>query len=121
MEYQEKHLRDFVPEWNDNRDKDEADQVVVKLAPMTGGELRSVHRSAVTKDGKVDFDKAHQAIEKIIRKRVSNIENLVDILDEPVTDGSQLWDRAEQGLIDEVYAAITEASVLREGLKKKSI
>ena len=121
MDYQEKHLRDFVPEWNDNRNLEEGSQIVVRLAPMTGGELRSIHRSAISKDGKVDIEKAQKAIESVIRKRVSSIENLVDILDEPVTDGSQLWDRAEQGLIDEVYTAITEVSVLREGLKKKSV
>ena len=67
MEAREEDLREYVPEWNGNRDKPEADQMSVELAPMTGGELRAAQRAALGRDGKVSLKSAEAAIERIIK------------------------------------------------------
>ena len=96
MDYNPEDVREYVPDWNDNREKPESEQIVLELAPMTGGEL-----------------------ERIIKARVMGITNLSDILGRPVVNGEELWDRAEQPLIDEAYNALTEISTLSKGMKKK--
>ena len=58
-------------------------------------------------------------IESIIKKRVLGLENCFDILDHPIQNGAELWERGEQKLIDEMYSAITESSTLSEGARKK--
>lgn len=118
MEIREEDVRRYVPEWDGNRDKEEVEQIVLHLAPMTGGELRAIHRAAIKSDGQVDINKAQASIERIIKTRVVRAEKCLDILDREIDNGSELWERAEQSLIDEAYAAITEISTLRAGLKK---
>lgn len=118
MDIKQEDVRRYVPEWDNNRDRDEGEQIILHLVPMTGGELRAVHRSAIKSDGKVDVHKAQASIERIIKTRVVRAERCLDILDREISDGEQLWDRAEQALIDEAYAAVTEISTLRSGLKK---
>jgi hypothetical protein len=120
MAFDLEDTRDYIPKWQGNRDLDESEQVVLTIAPMTGGELRKIHRAAISKDGKVDWTKAQAAVEEVVRKRVVSIENCIDILDRPIQNGEQLMDHGEQFMIDEAYAAITEASTLRSGLKKRS-
>ena len=112
-------VRVYVPKWNDNRDRPEAEQISVELAPMTGGELRGAQRASIGKDGKVSMKAAEAAIEKIIKTRVVSLTDCLDILDRPMTDGAGLWERGEQSLLDEMYSAITEISTLAEGLQKK--
>lgn len=111
--------RDYVPEWNNNRNKPEPGQIVAELAPMTGGELRAAQRSSVGRDGKMSLKAAEKAIENIIKNRVLGLENCSDILDSPIQNGTELWERGEQKLIDEMYSAITEISTLSEGARKK--
>ena len=118
MKIKEEDVRCYVPQWGGNRDQDEDSQIVLHLAPMTGGELRAVHRSAIKSDGQVDINKAQASIERIIKTRVVKAERCLDILDNEIIDGEELWSRAEQSLIDEAYSAITEISTLRAGLKK---
>ena len=118
MEIRQEDVRRYVPEWDNNRDRDEGEQIILHLVPMTGGELRAVHRSAIKSDGQVDINKAQASIERIIKTRVVCAERCLDILDREISDGEQLWERAEQALIDEAYAAVTEISTLRSGLKK---
>ena len=118
MDYNTENLRAYVPNWNGNRDKDDDSQIVINLAPMTGGELRQAQRAAIGKDGKVNMRAAEKAVEDIITTRVVDIENCFDIIGQPVKNGQDLWERSEQSLIDETYAALTEVSVLSEGLKK---
>ena len=102
MEAREEDLREYVPEWNGNRDKPEAEQ-----------------RAALGRDGKVSLKSAEAAIERIIKARVARLHNCKDILGQPIENGEGLWERAEQSLIDECYAALTEVSTLSEGMRKK--
>jgi len=44
MDIKQEDVRRYVPQWDNNRDRDEGEQIVLHLAPMTGGELRAVHR-----------------------------------------------------------------------------
>lgn len=119
MTHNQEDVRVYVPKWNDNREKPEDEQMSVELAPMTGGELRKAQRSSIGKDGKVSLKAAEAAIEKIIKARVVALDGATDILDRPLNDGAELWERGEQSLIDELYNAITEISTLSEGLRKK--
>ena len=119
MTYNAEDVRVYVPKWNENRDRPEEEQMSAELAPMTGGELRKAQRASIGKDGKVSIKAAEAAIEKIIKARVVSLSGATDILDKPIADGAELWDRGEQSLIDELYGAITEISTLSEGLLKK--
>jgi len=119
MEHDEENIRGFVPEWNGNREKPEADQILAELVPMTGGELRAAQRASIGKDGTVNIKSAEAAIKKIIQGRVVRLTNCVDILGNTITDGPSLWERGEQSLIDEMYSGITEISTLSEGARKK--
>ena len=119
MEVNQEDVRDYVPAWNDNRELPEDEQVILELAPMTGGELRRAQRAAMGRDGKVSLKSAQAAIESIIKKRVIALHNCADILGRPISTSEELWDRAEQALIDECYAALTEISTLSEGMRKK--
>jgi hypothetical protein len=118
MDYNDQDVREYVPEWNNNRDKGD-DSIVIELVPMTGGELRAAQRASVGRDGKVSVRAAENAIKKIIEGRVTRLDNCVDILDRPISNGLDLWERGEQKLIDECYSAITEISTLSEGARKK--
>ena len=84
---------------------------------MTGGELRAAYRVAISSDGGNAVDKSLDVLERIIKKRVVKAENCVDILDREIENGSDLWDRGPQELVDEAHAALTEISTLRAGLK----
>lgn len=108
----------FIPEWSSNRDKEPDAQIVATIAPMTGGELRRLLITSMDSSGKPDIKKAQATIYGIVEKRVVELTNCADILDEPILNGKDVVERGEQGLLDELYAAITEASVLRAGLKK---
>ena len=119
MDIKEENLREYVPEWNGNRDKPEDEQMSVELSPMTGGELRAAQRAALGRDGKVSLKNAEAAIERIIKARVARLHNCEDILGQPIDNSEGLWERAEQSLIDECYSALTEVSVLSEGMRKK--
>ena len=119
MKAREEDLREYVPEWNGNRDKPELEQMSIELGPMTGGELRAAQRAALGRDGKVSLKNAEAAIERIIKARVARLHNCEDILGQPIENGEGLWDRGEQSLIDECYTALTEVSTLSEGMRKK--
>lgn len=119
MTYNAEDVRVYVPKWNENREKPEDEQMSAELAPMNGGEIRAAQRLSIGKDGKISLKAAEAAIEKIIRTRVVSMDGATDILDRPITDGAELWERGEQSLIDELYNAITLISTLSEGLRKK--
>ena len=118
MDYNDQDIRQYLPEWNNNRDNTSG-PITIELVPMTAGELRAAQRSSVGRDGKVSVRSAEAAIKKIIEGRVIGLENCVDILDRPISNGVDLWERGEQKLIDECYSAITEISTLSEGAIKK--
>jgi hypothetical protein len=75
--------------------------------------------SRLTKNKETKMTYSAEDIEKIIKARVVKLDGATDILDRPIADGAELWDRGEQSLIDELYNAITEISTLSEGLRKK--
>ena len=116
MEIKQEDVRRYIPEWDDNREKAEGEQIVLHIAPMTGGELRAAYRVALT--GKGDsVEKSLEVLERIIKTRVVRAENCVDILDRTILNGEDLWSRGPQELVDEAHAALTEISTLRAGLK----
>jgi len=122
MDIKQEDVRRYVPEWDNNRDRDESEQIILHLVPMTGGELRAAQRELVLKNKKLNDDEvysfAEQAVERIIKTRVVKVENCFDIKGHPIVDGGGLWDQAESDLTDEAYQAMTKISTLRSGLKK---
>ena len=106
---------EYVPEFDDNRELPEGDQVVLTLQPMTGGEFRQYTRSATS--GKTAT--LEKVMKKIITERVSQVENYSDIKGQPVETGADLFDRGEIAFIDEIFTALTEISKLKAGLRKK--
>lgn len=105
---------DYVPAYGDNRELPESEQCLVTLCPMTGGEFRAYTRSVNSKKNNLE-----KVVERIVRDRVKAIENYEDIRGNSIGDGQALFDRGEVGFVDEVFQALTEISVLKEGLRKK--
>ena len=106
---------EYAPEFDDNRDLFEDDQVVLNLQPMTGGEFRQYTRSANTNK----TASLEKVMKRIIGDRVSQIRNYSDINGKPIETGPELFDRGEIGFIDEIFTALTEISTLKAGLRKK--
>tara|TARA_R110000824_G_scaffold169764_2_gene346901 strand:+ start:601 stop:951 length:351 start_codon:yes stop_codon:yes gene_type:complete len=106
----------YVPEHGDNRDLPEEDQMFVKIIPMTGGEFRAYSRSATMKNKKPNLEKI---VEKILLERVLEIQNYSDIKNVVVTTAKEFFEQAEVALVDEVFSALTEISILKGGLRKK--
>tara|TARA_R100000655_G_scaffold85285_1_gene124948 strand:+ start:28320 stop:28667 length:348 start_codon:yes stop_codon:yes gene_type:complete len=104
----------FVPSHGDNRELPEEEQCVITLCPMTGGEFRAYTRSVNSKKNNLE-----KVVERIVRDRVKSIQNYDDIRGNAITDGQALFDRGEVSFVDEVFQALTEISVLKEGLRKK--
>lgn len=104
----------YVPAYGENRELPEGDRCVVTLCPMTGGEFRAYTRSVNSKKNNLE-----KVVERIVRDRVKSIENYEDIRGNAIGDGQSLFDRGEVGFVDEVFQALTEISVLKDGLRKK--
>lgn len=106
---------EYVPEFDDNRELDEEDQVILTLQPMTGGEFRQYTRAAST--GKTA--NLEKVMRRIITDRVSQVENYNDIKGKPILTGEDLFERGEIAFIEEIFSALTEISTLKAGLRKK--
>ena len=104
----------FVPSYGDNRELPEEEQCSIELCPMDGGEFRAYTRSVNSKKNNLE-----KVVERIVRDRVKSISNYEDIRGTPIEDGQALFDRGEVGFVDEVFTALTEISVLKEGRRKK--
>jgi len=105
---------EYVPEFADNRELPDDEQVIVTLCPMTGGEFRAYTRQVNTKKNNLE-----KVVERIVIERVSAIINYSDIRGNKIEDGQQLFDRGEIGFVDDVFSALTEISTLKGGLRKK--
>ena len=105
---------EYVPEFDDNRELPEDEQVVVSILPMTGGEFRAYTRAVNTKKNNLE-----KVVERIIKERVLEVRNYVDIKGNAVTTGAELFDQAEIAFMDEVFSAMTETSTLKKGLRGK--
>tara|TARA_R100000995_G_C3409808_1_gene88828 strand:- start:259 stop:600 length:342 start_codon:yes stop_codon:yes gene_type:complete len=106
---------EYIPEFDDNRDLPEDEQVILTLQPMTGGEFRKYTRSA-NHNKTASLEKVMQ---KIIGDRVSQIKNYSDIRGKAIETGADLFERGEISFIDEIFSALTEISTLKAGLRKK--
>jgi len=113
-ELHEEDFIEYVPEYGENRELSDSDQCVVTLCPMTGGEFRAYTRSVNSKKNNLE-----KVVERIVRDRVKSIKNYEDIRGKDIEDGQALFDRGEVGFVDEIFQALTEISVLKEGLRKK--
>ena len=105
---------DFVPEYGDNRELPDEEQVIVSLCPMTGGEFRAYTRSVNSKKNNLE-----KVVERIVKERVLEVTNYTDIRGNHISNGQDLFDRGEIGFVDEIFSALTEISVLKAGLRKK--
>jgi len=112
--------RTYIPELGGNRDLEESEQVSCEVLPMTGEELRAYQRTMVgVKPGSSQaLKKAEAVIKRIISERVVSIENYADIKGASITNGEELFLRGEPPMVDEVYAALSDISKLREGQRK---
>tara|TARA_R110000824_G_C15230416_1_gene678498 strand:+ start:3359 stop:3706 length:348 start_codon:yes stop_codon:yes gene_type:complete len=106
---------EYIPEHDDNRDLPEDEQVSLTIWPMTGGEFRAYTRSVNTKKS----GNLEKVVERIVVERVSEVRNYTDIKGVPVETGKELFDQGEISFVDEVFAALTEISTLKGGLRKK--
>ena len=109
----------YIPEADDNREQDPAEQWVVEFYPMTAGEQRRYLLAASdSKGGGIKARKASDSLREIFKDRVEAVHNLTDIKGRPVTTGLELYDNSETDYIDEIFEALTKASTLRKGIVK---
>ncbi len=109
---------DYLPEIDGNREDD--DPMVLEIHPMSSEQMRAFHRRMDHKLGKAkDMARARKIIERLMAENVRNIRNYWVGRDEIIT-GEELAKHGETKVIDEVFDAITEVSVLKEGMPGKS-
>ena len=112
---------EFVPDFEDNRDLPEADQVWCEILPMTGAELREYQSvmANVKAGSKIAYQKANNVVRKIMTERVPKVHNYSDIKGQPINDGAEVYERGESAMLDAIYSGLTEISTLKAGLRKK--
>lgn len=114
----------YVPEIGTNRLEQEP--MTVEIQCMSTAEYKSVQRKWGPKlQGKNALSRAQRMVEKIIRERVRNVrlcfvENHTTGERFPLESGDDLIAHAPAALVDDIFAAITDASHLSSGLKKNS-
>ena len=109
------HAVEYVPEFEDNREASEPWSII--FVPMTAGDNRAYLAAATHGGGKDSLKKALNVLKRVFEERVVEVKGLVDIHGDPIATGADFYERSEQEIIDEVYAAMTKASKLRGGLK----
>ena len=110
----------FTPDFSDNRDQPEEDQVWLELLPMTAEEIRSYQRGMATvkANSREAYERAGKVVARILKDRVLAIHNYTDIKGKEISNGEELYLRGEPGMIDAAYEGLTEISTLRKGLRK---
>ena len=119
MEEQE-DSRTYIPELGGNRDLEQDEQVSCEVLPMTGEELRAYQRAmvGVKPNSAQALKKAEAIVKRIITERVISLENYADIKGVSITNGEELFARGEPPMVDEIYAALSDISKLKEGQRK---
>ena len=108
---------EYVPEAFGNRDDE--DPVTVTIKPMSVAEFREwATSSSAAVRGKGGDRRAAKLADKVLRERVKSVANY-RIGEAPIATGADLAERGEVDIVNEVFKAITDISVLSEGLKKK--
>ena len=95
----------FVPDFGENRDLPDDEQVWFSLLPMTAEEIRSYQRGMATvkANTREAFERAGKVVARILKERVLEVDNYEDIRGNPIKDGAALYDRGETGMIDAAY------------------
>ena len=115
---------EYIPDIGDNRL--EVEPMTVEIQAMTTAEYKAVQRSWGPKlQGKNALGRAQRMVDKILRDRVRNVrlffveDHLTGDVSE-VTDLDEVLRLAPAELQDDLFEAITKASHLSAGLRKKS-
>ena len=110
----------FVPDFGDNRDLFDDEQIWCEVQPMTAEEIRAYQKSMATvkPNSRDAYERAGKIVARILKDRVSIIHNYEDIKGVAIKTGEDLYARGEPGMIDAVYEGLTEISVLKKGLRK---
>lgn len=110
----------FTPDFENNLDLPEEEQVWFEMYPMTGEEIRSYQRSMATvkANSREAFERAGKVVQRILTERVSVVHNYSDIRGKAIASGEDLYRRGEPGMVDAAYEGLTEVSTLRRGLRK---
>lgn len=107
----------YVPDVDDNRHSEPDEQWWVELLPMTAAEQRKYLTAVSSKDSSNKVRQANKILARIFRERVLAVHNLMDIKGRAITSGEELFENSETEYIDDVWGALTKASMLRAGLK----
>tara|TARA_B100000809_G_C14815969_1_gene415616 strand:+ start:45 stop:404 length:360 start_codon:yes stop_codon:yes gene_type:complete len=110
----------FTPDFSDNRDLPDEEQIWLEILPMTAEEIRSYQRSMATvkANSREAFERAGKVVSRILKDRVLAIHNYTDIKGFSISNGEELYARGEPGMIDAAYEGLTEISTLKRGLRK---
>ena len=109
----------YIPEADDNRDREPSERWSVEFYPMTAAEQRRYLLAASdSKGGGFKAKRASESLREIFKDRIEAVHNLEDIKGRPIATGVELYDNSETGHIDEIFEALTRASTLKKGLSK---
>lgn len=106
---------EWLPSIDGNRDSE--DPVSMELRPMSAEEYRAATRGIALGSGKQALARAQRVVQRIITERVRNVKNYS--IGGPIVTGEDLAKRGEVDIVDEVFEALKNISVLGDGLKKK--
>lgn len=119
----------YSPDYKDNRDLPEDQRFAVEILPMTAHEMRRVEEShgKITK-AKINFSKRYNAIrEAVLRRCVSNVKNLFvsevcggKRTRKEIKDVSGLVQIAPEEVLEDIFTAIKDNSILDDGIVKNS-
>lgn len=109
---------DFTPEIDGNREDD--DPMIMEIQSMSSEERRAFSRRLPAKLLKSkEITRGQKLVERILAERVRNIRNY-QVGRDVILTGEELAQHGEEAVIDEIYEAITDLSILKEGMREKS-
>ena len=109
----------FVPEFNDNKDLPEDQQISGEVHWLSHGEMkRYTEKIKIKRKGKRIVNNSAEVDRKIFTENIRNLKNIEDQDGKPVTEAGELYDHGPTELIDEFVAAIQSYGIHDEDDQK---
>jgi hypothetical protein len=110
----------YIPDVDDNRSDPEP--LRVQLQPMLAHDWRAVERGMGTPTGKkTNFVARAQAMmERVISSNVKAVENY-SVGSKQITTGEELFKHGEKDVVEDVYRALSDISLLNDGAMGKFV
>lgn len=125
----------YAPDFRDNREKPEAERAEVKLKPLSTSELKQIESSGLVKISKSkdilgSYEKRTWAAKtRVLRTHIGEVRNFFQVKNgerKAIATADELVDFCLENeaaliiLLEDMYGALLDRTVLDEGLRKNS-